>query len=78
MSNETKQLPSLISEPELAKALGVSPALLKKWRAERSNIPFVRLGARVMYRTDDVNRHINEHMVHPYENTRTNPKANAP
>lgn len=63
----------LITEPEAAKALGVSPGTLKAARLHRlqgnplRNLPHVRIGRSVRYRREDVERWIEDHLVRPGE-----------
>jgi len=60
----------LVTEPEAATALGVSPGTLKAARLHRleSNplreLPHVRIGRSVRYRKDDIARWIEDHTHH--------------
>ncbi|MBT2988020.1 MAG: helix-turn-helix domain-containing protein [Candidatus Thiodiazotropha sp. (ex Ctena orbiculata)] len=59
MSDSTKlgnkPLHPLIPPTKTAETLGVSPGTLQVWRSTgRYNLPFVKVGGRVMYRPDDV------------------------
>jgi hypothetical protein len=55
----------LVNETEVAKQLCVSVSLLRKWRMKRVGLPFVKIGGRVVYRTEDVEQFINTRLVIP-------------
>lgn len=44
----------LYTPAQVSKLLGVSVKTLEKWRWERRNLPFVKLGAAVRYRGSDL------------------------
>lgn len=70
MSNTTGEL---ITEPEAAQALGVSPGTLKGARLHRlksnplRDLPHVRIGRCVRYRRCDIEEWINAHVVRSTE-----------
>lgn len=53
----------LLTEKEAAQELTVSPSLLRKWRMERTTLPFIRLGRRVVYRRSDIEAFIQKNTV---------------
>jgi excisionase family DNA binding protein len=53
----------LLSPADAAKVLGVSRSCLAKWRMRRRGIPFVRVGASVRYRVEDVQRFVGQNVV---------------
>jgi len=69
MDNTNKSFPELVTEPEAAKALGVSHATLKAARLHRlesnplRNLPHVRIGRAVRYRRSDIIEWIERHVV---------------
>jgi hypothetical protein len=46
----------LLSEKQLADYLNMKPQTLARWRVEGSGPPFLKLGACVRYRLDDIQR----------------------
>lgn len=50
-----------MGDPELERI--AKPSTLNHWRVERKGPPFVRLGARIAYRGQDLNRWIQEKTV---------------
>ena len=63
--------PTLVTEPEAARALGVSPGTLKAARLHRlqsnplRDLPHVRIGRAVRYRRQDITSWIESHLVRP-------------
>ncbi len=54
-SKSTLNLESLIQPEQAAEVLGISPGTLQVWRSTgRYNLPYVKVGGRVMYRPADV------------------------
>jgi len=49
-------LSEYLTEPQLAAQLHVSTMTLKRWRALREAPPIVRLGRRILYRRDAVEK----------------------
>ncbi|CAL9460601.1 hypothetical protein SUDANB15_02611 [Streptomyces sp. enrichment culture] len=45
-----------LTTAEASKALGVSAALLRTWRSENRGPEFIKIGAAVLYRKDDIER----------------------
>jgi hypothetical protein len=65
---ETRVLsvPALLTEPDVAKILGISPTTLKCERSRgRIIIPYVKVGRLVRYRIEDVDRYIEENRKVP-------------
>lgn len=61
---------SLISPVETAKCLGVKTNTLAVWRStNRYQLPFVKIGGRVMYRLIDVHRFIEASVINDNELT---------
>ncbi len=55
MANQTKSIHNLIQPEQAAEVLGISPGTLQVWRSTgRYNLPYVKVGGRVMYRPEDV------------------------
>ena len=56
MGNQPKPgLNTLITPGEAASILGISPGTMMVWRSTgRWNLPFVKVGSRVMYNPDDI------------------------
>lgn len=54
---------TLLNEIEVSEKLKVSRPLLRKWRAEQIKLPFVKLGARVLYRESDIEQFLNESLI---------------
>lgn len=56
MGNQHKpNLNALIRPDEAASILGISPGTMMVWRSTgRWNLPFVKVGSRVMYNPDDI------------------------
>ena len=56
--------PKLLSVTQTAEYLDVSPGTLQNWRSSGSQlIPWVMVGAKVMYREEDLNEWIESRMV---------------
>ncbi len=49
-------LDALMNESEVAQRLQVSVACVRRWRLERRGPKFIKLGALVRYRSDDIER----------------------
>ena len=52
-----------ISPKEAAEYLGVAVKTLEQWRMRRKNLPFVKLGSRVLYRIADLDKYIEAHLI---------------
>lgn len=48
------ELPKLLTVKELAELLGVSPETLAQNRYLSQGVPYIKVGARIRYRLDDV------------------------
>ncbi|RLW64044.1 MAG: DNA-binding protein [gamma proteobacterium symbiont of Stewartia floridana] len=58
------QLQTLIPPGQAAQTLGISIGTLQVWRSTgRYNLPFVKVGGRVMYRTEDVQSFIERRTI---------------
>ncbi len=63
-SKSILNLESLIQPEQAAEVLGISPGTLQVWRSTgRYNLPYVKVGGRVMYRPADVQAFI-ENRLH--------------
>ena len=65
-SNFTTQngLPRLLTPSEVSEILGISVATLATWRCtQRYNLPFRKLGKKVMYHWVDVEQYIDDCLV---------------
>jgi len=58
-----EQVDRLLTQQQVVEWTGMSPAWFEMNRFKAKGIPFVRLGRAVRYRTSDVQRWINDHMV---------------
>jgi len=55
---------SLLTEAQVASALGLSKATLRKWRCQRHGPAFLRLSRRcIRYRSSDVQAFVSEHVA---------------
>ena len=45
----------MLNEKQTAEALGLSVALLRKHRSKGTGCPYVKIGRRVLYRSQDIN-----------------------
>lgn len=53
-----------LTPQEAATLLGIKPATLAMWRhTKRYNLPYLKLGHKIMYRTTDVQCFIDQHIV---------------
>lgn len=46
--------PYALNQKELAARWGISPRTLERWRSQKTGPPWIELGGRVIYRTEDV------------------------
>jgi len=56
---------TVYTEIELARRLKVSRELLRKLRHERKTLPFIKIGARVLYRDEDIDEFLAKNTVNP-------------
>ena len=64
MPTKVIELPSLLSRDEAASTLGVRPQTLACWASTgRYDLPFVKIGRRVMYRLSDIESFIEANLV---------------
>jgi excisionase family DNA binding protein len=56
---------SFLTKKELSLMLGISIFTLDSWVSERREIPFVKMGKRVMFDLSDVYEWIECHKIHP-------------
>ena len=54
-----------INKKELAEYLGLSVFTIDAWVSQRREIPFIKMGKRVMFDMDDVKSWIEESKIHP-------------
>ena len=54
---------NLMNEKEVASFLGLKPQTLAIWRMRKEKIPFVRMGRRIAYRREDVERWLESQIV---------------
>lgn len=52
-----------ISTKEAAEYLGVAAGTLEQWRMRKENLPFLKIGSRVLYRIADLDAYIEAHLV---------------
>lgn len=55
----------LLSTVEVAELLGVSAETVRRWRHERIELPFTRVGGVPRYWREDVERYLARRMVSP-------------
>lgn len=55
----------LVNQNTAGELLSIPPATLQKWRSTgENNIPFVKIGRNVRYRTTDLKAYIENHTKH--------------
>ena len=54
---------NLMNEKEVASFLGLKPQTLAIWRMRKEKIPFVRIGRRIAYRREDVEKWLESRTV---------------
>jgi len=54
-----------LSKKELSEYLGISIFTIDSWVSERREIPFVKMGKRVMFDLNDVAAWVNSRKFHP-------------
>lgn len=59
------EVPELMTAQQVARLLGVSTETLRKWRAKRKCLPFVRVGRYIRYRAADVAAFVEQGTVMP-------------
>lgn len=59
----SESIDKLITQADVADWTGMSKAWLEQSRFRNTGIPYVKIGKAVRYRTSDVQRYINEHVV---------------
>ena len=59
------EVPELMTARQTARILGVSTETLRKWRARRTCLPYVRVGRHIRYRAADVAAFIERGTVMP-------------
>jgi len=66
LSLTQSKMNKLIPAIDTANILGITPETLSVWRSSgRYNLPFVKIGSRVMYRQEDIQSFIdNRTMIH--------------
>jgi hypothetical protein len=64
MDNDEREC-RLLSRPAAAKYLGVSPGTLAVWATnQRYDLPYSKIGGKVMYDLEDLNRFIRDRKVY--------------
>ena len=61
MASPASELPQLINEFGVAKALGVSVSTVRHWRLQKSGPRYIKLGATVRYKPSDLHDWIDSH-----------------
>lgn len=57
--DKTKSIASLVSPKAVAEDLNVTEGTLQVWRSTgRYDLPYIKIGGKVMYRVSDVNKFI--------------------
>jgi predicted DNA-binding transcriptional regulator AlpA len=63
MQSSPDSLSEFVSDAELARRLGLSPATLQKWRSQAKGPRWVRMGRAIRYRVSDVEAWVNAQTV---------------
>lgn len=58
-----EQVDKLLSQKEVADWIGMSEAWLEQCRFKKKGIPWIKLGKSCRYRTSDVRRWIDDHVI---------------
>lgn len=68
-TSSIQEAQSLHTPEQVAKNLGITSGTLQVWRAtQRYNLPYIKIGSKVMYRPEDVQNFIkNRTMTHSEE-----------
>jgi excisionase family DNA binding protein len=62
--HETQPVPQLITRKQLADVLGLSERTLCNWATDgRYELPYVKIGSKVMYRRSDVERWLEKRTI---------------
>lgn len=71
--------PELLDTQQAAEFLGgISPVTLNTWRStKRYNLPFVKIGGRVFYRTHDLLAFVESRTMHPHSGEPEQERAHA-
>ena len=59
------EVPELMTAQQVARLLGISTETLRKWRAKRKCLPYVRVGRHIRYRATDVAAFVEQKTVMP-------------
>lgn len=59
------EVPELMTAQQVARLLGVSTETLRKWRAKRKCLPYVRVGRHIRCRAADVAAFVEQGTVMP-------------
>lgn len=59
------EVPELMTAQQVARLLGISTETLRKWRAKRKCLPYVRVGRHIRYRATDVAAFVEQRTVMP-------------
>lgn len=59
------EVPELMTATQVARILGVSTETLRKWRARRMCLPYVRVGRHIRYKAADVAAFVERGTVMP-------------
>lgn len=57
--------PTLLTTPQAAQWLSVTPDALNKWRATKTGPPYIRLGGAVRYDVQDLAEYVEANRVRP-------------
>ena len=61
------EVPELMTAQQAARLLGISAETLRKWRAKRKCLPYVRVGRHIRYKACDVAAFIERGVVDVYD-----------
>ena len=59
----THQQKEFIDPTEAALYLGLSPGTLARWRSEKSNLPYTKIGGAVRYKKSDLDAYANSRRI---------------
>ncbi len=54
-----------LNQIELSRRWGISPRTLERWRSLGEGLAYIKIGGRVVYRMEDVERYEAEHTRNP-------------
>lgn len=65
MPTDSSKLEKLLTESEAAELVGTTPGTLRYDRAKGRGLPYVKIGARVRYRPEEIRTYLEERTIRP-------------